>query len=132
MPDDECQGGLSADQMLAGLWDRLARASPPLGERRVPPNAQDAERLVDASIELVRFADELDKFMRPFLSKYTQHHGTVKAPWEGYAMRDDIHTTAFQTVAPNGRPVALLKMRLRVLQQWVEALMIGLDSVKGD
>jgi hypothetical protein len=52
----------------------------------------------------------------------------VKVPWEVYAKSDDLHKTAFQTVAPKGRPVALLKMRLRVLQQWIEAAMIGCDS----
>lgn len=117
------------DVVLAKLWERLAKAKPPLAPGHLQPNAQAGERLVDAFVELVRFVDDLDKSMRVFLGKYTRHHPSVKVPWDVYAKRDDIHNTAQQTVAPQGgKPVGLLKMRLRVLYSWTQAAMIGCDS----
>ncbi len=118
-----------ADTMLAEMWDRLARAKPSLAPGHVPPNKQAAERLVDAFCELVRFVDDFDKGMRVFLGQYTRHHPSVKVPWDVYARRDDVYTTAKQTVAPQGgKPVGLLKMRLRVLYSWGYAAMLGCDS----
>ncbi len=123
----QASGG--AEEVLARLWEKLAKAKPPLAPGHIQPNTQAAERLLDAFIELVRFVDDLDKSMRVFLGKYTKHHPSVKVPWDVYAKRDDVHKTAQQTVAPQGgKPVGLLKMRLRVLYSWTQAAMIGCDS----
>ncbi len=120
------EGGEAA---LAGLWERLAAANPPLAEGHVAPTLQSAQRLVDGFIELVRFVDEFDKSIRVFLGRYTQHHPTVRVPWEAYAKGDDLHAIASRTVAvTGGRPVGLLKMRLRLLNQWIVAAMIASDS----
>lgn len=121
--------GASGEAALAQLWERLAAANPPLAEGHVAPTAQAAQRLVDGFIELVRFVDEFDKSMRVFLGRYTQHHPTVRVPWEAYAKGDDLHTVASRTVAvQGGRPVGVLKMRLRLLNQWIVAAMIASDS----
>ncbi len=121
--------GASADALLAALWRRLASAKPALADGHVQPTVQAAERLVDALIELVRFADDFDKGMRVFVGNYTKHHPSVKVPWDVYAKRDDVYKTAQQTVAPQGgKPVGLLKMRLRFLYSWTQASMIGCDS----
>lgn len=120
------QGG---EGLLKGLWERLAKASPPLSEGHLEPKTQSAERLVDAFIELVRFVDDFDKTMRVFLSKYTKYHPSVKVPWEAYAKGDDLYTVVRRTVAPQGgRPVGPLKMRLRLLYAWTHAGMIGCDT----
>lgn len=118
-----------ADEMLLGLWQRLAGAKPPLAEGHIQPEPGAPERLVDAFIELVQFADDFDKAMRVFLGKYTKHQASVKVPWDVYAKRDDVVQTARQTVsAKGGRPVGLLKMRLRFLYAWSQAAMVGCDS----
>ncbi|MHC4092856.1 MAG: hypothetical protein ACYSVY_21710, partial [Planctomycetota bacterium] len=117
------------DAVLRTLWQRLASAKPPLAPGHLQPNVQAAERMVDAFVELVRFVDDFDKSMRVFLGKYTKHHPSVKVPWDVYAKRDDVRKSAEQTVAPQGgKPVGLLKMRLRVLYSWTQAAMIGCDS----
>ena len=117
------------DALLAGLWERLANANPSLGEGHVTPTTQSVERLVDAFIELVRFVHDFDQSMRVFLTRYTHYQATVRVPWEAYARGDDLLTVARRTVAPKGgRPVGILKMRLRLLYSWTEAAMIGSDS----
>lgn len=111
------------------LWARLASAKPALVERHVEPTAQAAERLIDSFIELVRFVDDFDKLIRPFLSKYTKHHQPVKVPWEVYANREDSLKTIQQTLAPvGGKPVGVVKIRLRGLYAWTEAAMIACDA----
>ena len=119
----------SADVVLAALWDTLARAKPSLVEGHVAPNAQAAERLAEGYVEVVHFADNFDKSMCVFLDKYTKHSASVKVPWGVYAKSDDVLETARKTLAvKGGRPVALLKMRLRMLSTWAQAAMIGADS----
>ena len=115
---------------MAALWLRLATAKPALVPGHVKPTEQSMERLVDAFIELVRFVDDFDKLIRPFLSKYTKHHQPIKVPWEVYAKRDDTLTTVQQTLAPvGGKPVGVVKMRLRGLYAWTEAAMVACDAV---
>ena len=117
-----------AEGLLLELWQPLMGAKPAMADRQMPPNRQAAERLVEAFLEIVRFADDLDKDLRVFLDKYTKHNPTVKVPWEVYTQRDDVLATARQTIAAQGgRPVGLLKMRLRVLSAWCQAAMIGAD-----
>jgi len=119
----------SADAVLTGLWDKLARAKPALVEGHVAPTAQAAEQLAEGFIEVVHFADNFDKSMCVFLDKYTKHAESVKVPWGVYAKSDDVLGTARKTLAvKGGRPVALLKMRLRMLSSWAPAAMIGADS----
>ena len=125
----EAGSSQSADAMLAALWQRLAAAKPALAAGHVPPSSQSAERLVDAFIELVRFVTDLDESLGVFLAKYTKHHPSVKVPWDVYVKRDNVPKTVEQTIAPQGgRPVGVLKMRLRVLYSWVYAAMIANDS----
>jgi len=123
---DASQGG---EALLADLWERLASADPPLTEGHVPPNVQAAERLVDAFLELMRFVDGIDKGMRPFLGRFTHDHPSVKVPWDAFARGDDLYAIARRTVAPKGgKPVGILKMRLRLLYSWIHAAMLGCDS----
>ena len=111
------------------LWARLAAAKPPLVDGKTQPTEQCAQRLVDAFVELVRFVDDFDKLIRPFLSKYTKHHQPVKVPWDVYAKRDDTLKTVQQTLAVvGGKPIGVVKIRLRGLYAWTEAAMIACDA----
>jgi len=122
------QGGASAIP-FEDLWEQLAREKPALVEGGVPPTQQSAERLVATLIELVRFVDDFDKLIRPFLTEYTKHHPPVKVPWDVYAKRDDARKTIQQVLAPvRGRPVGIVKNRLRGLYRWTEAAMIACDA----
>lgn len=116
------------DKLLSELWTRLASRKPRLVEPGAVPTKQAAERLVDGFGELIRFVDEFDKGMHPFLTKYTRHHPSVKVPWDVYASRDGIFETACKTVAEKGRPIGVLVMRLRMLKTWMHAAMIASDS----
>ena len=110
------------------IWERLASADPPLVEGHVPPNAQAAARLVDSYIELVRFVDDFDQLIRPFLTKYTRDHPPVKVPWDVYARRDGARQTVQQIITPvGGKPAGILRVKLRGLYKWIEAAMIGCD-----
>jgi len=123
------QGAGTVDIPFTELWFRLAAAKPALADGHVEPTPQSAQRLVDAFIELVRFVDDFDKLIRPFLSKYTKHHQPVKVPWEVYAKRDDTLATVRQTLAPvGGKPIGVVKMRLRGLYAWTEAAMVACDA----
>ncbi|MFQ5592199.1 MAG: hypothetical protein ACE5HE_13635 [Phycisphaerae bacterium] len=119
----------SSDATLAGLWQRMASAKPPLAEENTQPDKQAAQRLIDAFVVLVRFVDEFDKSMRVFLNQYCQHHPSVKAPWEAYARGDGLYEFARRTVATKGgRPVKPLEMRLQFLYNWTYAGMVGCDA----
>jgi hypothetical protein len=123
-------GSDGCEEMLTKLWQRLAAGKPPLTKLGEPPDLKAAERLADAGVELVTSAHAFEQTMSIFLSKYTKHNPSVKVPWDVYKNRDDVHKTAAQTLAPKGgKPVGLLKMRLRFLYKWTEAAMIGCDSV---
>ncbi len=114
---------------FAELWARLAAVKPPLVDGKVQPTEQCAQRLVDAFVELVRFVDDFDKLIRPFLSKYTKHHQPVKVPWDVYARRDDTLKTIQQTLdVVRGKPIGVVKIRLRGLYAWTEAAMIACDA----
>ena len=120
------QGG---DTLLATLWQRLASADPPVAEGHVPPNVVAAERLFDAFLELLRFVDDIDKGMRPFLGRFTQDHPSVKVPWDAFAKGDDLYSITQRTLAPKGgRPIGVLKMRLRLLYSWIHAAVWGCDG----
>ena len=123
-------GGASkeAEITFAPLWERLASADPPLVEGHVQPNAQAAARLVDSYIELVRFVDDFDQLIRPFLTKYTRDHPPVKVPWDVYARRGGARQTVQQIITPvGGKPAGILRVKLRGLYKWIEAAMIGCD-----
>lgn len=123
------EGVSTAEIPFEDLWARLASVKPALVEGHVKPTEQGAQRLVDALVELVRFVDDFDKLIRPFLSKYTKHHQPVKVPWEVYAKRDDTLKTIQQTLAPvGGKPIGVVKIRLRGLYAWTEAAMIACDA----
>lgn len=123
-------GDSSSEALLADLWQRLASAKPPLVEGQSQPDKKSAERLVDAVVELVTSTHGFEKTMSIFLAKYTKHDPSVKVPWDVFKKRDDLYRTAQQTLkTKGGRPVGLLKLRLRFLFRWTEAAMIGSDSV---
>ncbi len=123
-------GSDGCEAMLTSMWKRLAAGKPPLAQLGTPPDVKAAERLADAAVELVASAHAFEQTMSIFLSKYTKHNPSVKVPWDVYKNRDDVHKTAEQILAPKGgKPVGLLKMRLRFLYKWTEAAMIGCDSV---
>ena len=108
----------------------MASAKPPLTVAPAQPDKKAAEHLADAVIETVTSAAAFEKTMAVFLGKYTKHDPSVKVPWDVYMRRDGVHKTAQQTLlAKGGRPVGLLKLRLRFLYRWTEAAMIGCDSV---
>jgi len=118
-----------AEITLAEMWEQLASAKADLVEGHVPPNRQSAERLIGSFVELARFADDFDRAIRPFLSKYTRHHPPIKVPWDVFAKRDDAKVTLQQALAPaGGKPVGLVKNRLRGVYKWAEAAMIANDA----
>ena len=125
--------GTASDQgqaILVRMWERLASGKPPLVQLGEPPDQKAAERLADVVVELVNSAHAFERTISVILSRYTKHNPSVKVPWDVYTKRDDVYQTARQTLVPRGgKPVGLLKMRLRFLYKWTEAAMIGCDSV---
>ncbi|MGB2985193.1 MAG: hypothetical protein WBE26_04865, partial [Phycisphaerae bacterium] len=119
----------ATDIPFTALWGRLASSKPPLADGRVQPNEQCAQRMVDGFIELVRFVDDFDRFIHPFLSKYTKKYPPIKVPWEVYAKRDTTRKTVEQTlVVVGGKPIGVVKVRLRGLYAWTHAAMLGCDA----
>jgi hypothetical protein len=119
----------AGEDLLAGLWARLAKVNPPLAPPGVQPNLQTAERLVDAFIEWTRFGHEFSQSIRIFLNRYTKDTPALKRPWEAYVKGPDLWEVAASTVAPDsGRPVGFLKNRLRMLHMWTVAAMTACDS----
>lgn len=124
----EAESGTAAIVFLP-LWERLVSADPALVEGPSPPNAKAAERLFDSYVELVRFVDDFDQLIRPFLTKYTRDHPQVKVPWDVYARRDGARATVQQIITPvGGKPPGILRVKLRGLYKWIEAAMIGCDA----
>lgn len=122
------QGG--EDAILTRFWDKLRAADPALCESDAPADAKAADRLVGTLIDFIHAAHEFDQTMAVFLSKYTKHNPSIKVPWDVYRRRDDIVQTARQVLSPRGgKPVGLLKLRLRFLYRWTESAMIAADSV---
>ncbi|MBK8269738.1 MAG: hypothetical protein IPK83_16160 [Planctomycetes bacterium] len=118
-----------ADEVLALLWDRLARTKPALVEGHVKPNRQAAERLFDAFIELAYFANSFENQMRPFLDRYTKQNELVARPWKVYRSYEDVLETIAKTIAvTGGKPVGVLKMRLRELNKWTIGALMGGDA----
>ena len=118
----------AADIPLARLWRQLSSAKPPLVDGQAQPNEQCALRLVDGFVELVRFVDDFDRLIRPFLAKYTKQHQPIRVSWDVYAKRDDTRKTVQQTLATvRGKPVGVLKVRLRGLYTFANAGMIAND-----
>jgi len=123
-------GGVKANAAFAALWDRLRMADPPLCEAEGEPDAKAADRLVVTLIEFVHAAHGFDQTMGVFLGKYTKHNPSIKVPWDVYRKRDDILQMSRQVLSPKGgKPVGILKLRLRFLYRWVESAMIAADSV---
>ena len=121
--------GRTTEVPFAAVWDRLAMAKPPLIDPTMAPTVQCAERMADALAELVRFVDDFDKLIRPFLSKYTKFNPRLKVPWEVYARGDDVRTKVMQALVPvGGKPIGIVKVRLRGLYRWTEGAMIGCDA----
>jgi predicted nucleic acid-binding Zn-ribbon protein len=120
--------GQGADAALAKLWLRLATAKPCLAEGHVKPTMPATERFFDAFIELAGFAHAFEQDVRPFLDDYTKHNELAKKPWEAYRAYGQIHDTIRDTIAvQGGKPVGVLKMRLRGLMQWTIAALLASD-----
>jgi len=125
------QSGTSeADAILSKMWAQLAKAKPPLAEGEIQPVAKAGDHLAGAVVELVSAAQGFEQTMSVVIGRYTKLNQSVKVPWDVYIKKDDLHKTAFQTLLPQGgKPVGLLKLRLRFLYRWAEAGMIATDSV---
>lgn len=124
----QSQAGAGADELLASLWERLARAKPALADATIQPNRQAAERLFDAFIELAYFANGFENQMRPFMDRYTRHNELVSRPWKVYRGYEDVLETIVKTIAvQGGKPVGVLKMRLRDLNKWTMGALMGAD-----
>ena len=122
------QVGAGADELLHLLWERLARTKPALVDVTAKPNRQAAERLFDAFIELAYFANGFESQMRPFLDRYTRHNELVARPWKVYRSYEDILETITKTIAvAGGKPVGVLKIRLRDLNKWTMGALMGGD-----
>lgn len=128
----ETQKSSSADgdTLLRDMWERLGNADPSLAELPAEPNRQAADRLVDGFVVLAKFVNDFDKSTQVFLKRWTQHENSVRVPWAAYARGDDLVAVARRTVAPQGgRPAAVMRMRLRLVQKWIEAGMVASDAV---
>jgi hypothetical protein len=120
-------GGGGGEALLVELWERLIKAQ--LARGPVAPNTPAAERVFDSLIEFARFANDFDKNVRPFLASYTKFNPTVKRPWEVYTKNPELSQVVKETVAvPNGKPVGVLRVRLRGLMTWTMAGIIASDS----
>lgn len=121
--------GGGGETVLAALWERLARARPPLAPGGVKPPQAAAERLVDAFAELARFAHDFDQGVRPFLGSFIRHHGPLARPWDVYARSPGLHDVIREVIdAEHGKPAGVLKMRLLGLQRWTMAALMGTDA----
>jgi|GEM_PF-2146940 len=111
------------------LWSRLAACKPPLVEGHLETNVKAGERLVDSYIELVKFVDDFDKLMRPFLSRYASARPRLRAVWEAYARGTGLRDTIQQIIVPEGgRPTGILRNQLRALYKWTEAAIWGCEA----
>ncbi len=116
----------SGEGVLNDLWERLIKAQ--LARGPVQVNVQSAERLFDAFVELVKFADDFDKSVRPFVTKWVRPNPTVKRPWDVYIRSPDMLTMVKGVIAiPSGQPAGVLKVRLRTLKTWIMSGMIASD-----
>ena len=121
--------GAGGDAVLAGLWDRLALAKPPLAPGGCHPSVKAAERLVDALVELARFVHDFDQSIRPFLNSFTRYNPTLARPWDVYARSPGLEETVREVIdAERGKPAGVLKMRLLGLKRWTLAALIGCDT----
>jgi len=127
---ERASAGAESSEALASLWDRLARAKPPLAPGGVQPSVKSAERLFDAFIELAHFVHDFDQALRPFLNSFIRHHSTLRRPWEVYARSPGLNDTIREVIdVRGGKPASILKMLLRQgLQRWTVAAMIGSDT----
>ncbi len=127
--ESKASASTGGEALLVKLWEPLGNAKPPVVDGHVPPTQQSAERLVASFVELAHFLDRFDRAMRPFLTRYTKHFPSVRVPWDAYAKGDDLLKVVHRTLAPvGGRPVGVLKGRLRYLFEWTHAAMFGCDS----
>jgi hypothetical protein len=111
------------------LWARLAAGQPPRGEGHLQPNIKAGERLVDSDVELVKFVDDFDQLMRPFLTRYTAGRPRLRAVWEAYARGAGVRDTVQQIIVPEGgRPTGILRNQLRGLYKWTEAAIWGCEA----
>lgn len=111
------------------LWSRLASTDPPLVEGHLQPNEKAGERLFDSFAELVKFEDEFDQLMRPFLTRWTAGRPRLRAVWEAYARGAGIRDTVQQIIVPEGgRPTGILRNQLRGLYKWTEAALWGCEA----
>jgi len=121
--------GGGVEIVLRELWERLARAKPPLAPGNQNPPVPAAERLVDTVIELTRFVADLDQAVAPFLGSFTKHNQTVAKPWDVYAHSPDLNQVIREIIdAEHAKPAGVCKMRLLGLKRWIMAAILGSDS----
>ena len=121
--------GGGGEAILATLWERLARAKPPLARGGLQPTVQAAERLFDALLELCRFVNDFDQAMRPFLTSFVRYNPALARPWDVYARSPGLHDVVREVIdVEHGKPAGVLKMRLIGLQRWTMAAIIGADT----
>ena len=125
----ETEGGRGGDALLEAMWQRLAKAKPPLAKGGETPDAKMAEPLVGALIACFGFAHRFDQDMRVVMERLTKHDPNVKQPWRVYADRDDFHQILTQVLNPESpRPVSILAAKLKAFHKFVLAGMLSSDA----
>jgi chemotaxis protein histidine kinase CheA len=110
------------------LWLDLAQADPPLVVASDSPTLQAGQRAMQVLIELLRYVDDVDQLVRPFIGKYTRDNQAIQVPWDVYAKGDGMRTIVRTVLQPAaGKPAGVAKVRLRGLYSWLEAALIAAD-----
>ncbi len=126
------EGGVQAGGVdgvgFTEVWRELARTKPPLVSSPEAPTLQAGQRAMQVLIELLRFVDDVDQLVRPFVGKYTRDYQAIQVPWDVYAKGDGMRTVARTALHPvSGKPAGVVKVRLRGLFSWLEATLIAAD-----
>ena len=117
------------ETVLDALWTRLRQANPPLVNADVRPTQQDAERLVDAFVELARFVHRFDQETRPILAEFTQYDRQVFRLWGTFGRLPELIEQIRRVIDVRRRePAGVLRGPLRLLHCWTQAALIGSHS----
>jgi len=121
--------GQNSERLLASLWARLQATKPPFLQPPIPmPTLPAAERLVDAFVELVRFAAALDDSTTMFFKEYVRRDKELKDIWDDYQGLTGVDETARLVIAPTGgKPANFLRIRLGRLKNLSVSAMFGAD-----
>lgn len=121
--------GAGAERFLASLWARLQVSKPPFLQPPIAmPTLPAAERLVDAFVELVRFATAMDESTAMFFREYVRRDKELKGIWDDYRVLEGVEATARLVIAPTGgKPANFLRIRLGRLKNLAVSAMFGGD-----